>query len=105
MVISDPDAGKVIATLPIGEGSDGAAFDNGIAFSSNGEGTLTVVGEVAGKYSVLETVPTRKGARTMTADPVSHKLYLPAASYGPAQEKKRPPMLPGSFQILVVSKQ
>ena len=105
MVITDPDAGKVIATLPIGESSDGAAFDNGFAFSSNGEGTLTVVGEVAGKYAVVETVPTQKGARTMTVDPNTHKLYLPAATYGAAtSEKKRGAMVPGSFLVLVVSK-
>ena len=95
----------MVATLSIGEGSDGASFDNGFAFSSNGEGTLTVVGEVGGKYAVVETVPTQKGARTMTADPNTHKLYLPAATYGPAtSEKKRAPMLPGSFILLVVSK-
>src|SRR5215468_4868288 len=56
MAVSDPDAGKVIATPPIGGGSDGAAFDSGTgyAFSSNGDGTLTVVAQTAGKYDVLE---------------------------------------------------
>ena len=111
MAISDPAAGKVIAKLPIGDGSDGAAFDpgTGLAFSSNGEGTMTVLQLKGGKYEVAATVPTERGARTMTVDPKTHKLYLPAAKYGPtppASEGKksaRPAMLPGSFVVLVVA--
>jgi DNA-binding beta-propeller fold protein YncE len=111
MVISDPASGKEIATLPIGEGSDGAGFDpgTGLAFSSNGEGNLTVVHLKGGKYEVAATVPTAQGARTMTIDPKTHKLYLPAAKYGPAppaaagKKAGRPPMLPGSFSVLVLA--
>lgn len=108
MVISDPAAAKVIATVPIGAGADGAAFDNGLAFSSNGDGTLTVVQEKGGHYEVAATVPTQRGARTIAADPKTHKLYLPTAEFGPApeaaagQRPQRPPMLPGTFQVLVV---
>ncbi len=112
MAISSPDSGKVIATPPIGDGADGVAFDatRGLAFSSNGQdGNLTVVGEVSGKWQVIETVPTKKSARTITIDPKTHLLYLPAAQYGPApataapgQKKGRPPILPDSFELLVV---
>ena len=105
MVISDPNAGKVIAKLPIGEGADGASFDpaSGTAFSSNGgDGTLTVVKKVNGKYEVAATEKTSKGARTMTVDPKTHKLYLPTAEFGPSTGG-RPPIKPGSFKVLVLS--
>ncbi len=110
MAVSDADAGKVLATVPIGQGTDGAGFDpsSGLAFSSNGEGTLTVVKEVAGKYEVVETVPTERGARTMTVDLKAHRVYLPTAEFGPLpaptpqQARPRPPALPDSFHILVV---
>src|SRR5439155_25690420 len=67
MAISDPDAGKVVATPAIGAGSDGAAFDagTGYAFSSNGDGTLTVVRQTEGKWDVLENIATERGARTI----------------------------------------
>ena len=106
MVISDPDAGKVVATLPIGGGADGVAFDPGpgLAFSSNGDGTVTVVGEKAGKYVVIETVKTRRGARTITVDPSTHRLYLPTAELGPPQGNSRPTALPGTFCVLVVGR-
>jgi DNA-binding beta-propeller fold protein YncE len=111
MLVSDPDAGKVIATVPIGGGADGAGFDpgSGLAFSSNGEdGTLTVVRKNGNTYEVVETVKTAKGARTMTVDAKTHKLYLSMAQYGPTRAattekaRPRPPILPGSFSVLVV---
>jgi DNA-binding beta-propeller fold protein YncE len=111
MAITDPDAGKMIATAPIGQGPDGVAFDNGYAFSSNGrDGTITVVGEEGGKWTALETVQTQLGARTIGADPKTHKLYLPAAEYGPPTEGKdgkkgrQGAMVPDSFQLVVVAK-
>jgi len=108
MAISDPDTGKVVATAAIGPGSDGAGFDPGLelAFSSNGgDGTLTVVGQVNGQYQTLENVPTQRGARTMVVDPATHKIYMSAAEYGeaPATGRGRPPMVPDSFMVLVVS--
>jgi DNA-binding beta-propeller fold protein YncE len=106
MVVSDPDTGKVIATPPIGAGSDGAGFDPGLglAFSSNGgAGTLTVVRQTGGKYEVQENVPTQRGSRTMTVDPATHKVYLSAAEYGAASGGGRAPMTPGSFMVLVLS--
>jgi DNA-binding beta-propeller fold protein YncE len=110
MAISDAKAGKVIATVPIGKGSDGVAFDpaTGCAYSSNGgDGTLTVVGRDAkGAWAALATVPTKRGARTIGLDTKSHKLYLPAADYAaPAADAKpgtRPTLIPGSFQLVVV---
>jgi YVTN family beta-propeller protein len=111
MAVVDPDAGKVLATPPIGQGTDGAAFDSGFAFSSNGrDGTITVVGEVSpGKFDVVETVPTQVSARTIAADPKTHKLYLPAAELGAATEMKdgkkgRPQIIPDSFAIVVVGR-
>ncbi|HET7108158.1 MAG TPA: hypothetical protein VFI38_15200 [Candidatus Acidoferrum sp.] len=109
MAVVDADSGKVIATPKTGEGADAAAFDPGtnLAFSSNGEsGTLTVVHEVAGdKYSVVENVATKKGARTMALDLKTHSLYLPAADMiPPAAGQKWPTVKPGTLELLVVSK-
>jgi DNA-binding beta-propeller fold protein YncE len=106
MAISDPDSGKVVAMPAIGAGSDGAAFDPGpgYAFSSNGDGTLTIVGQTAGKWDVLENVATERGARTITLDEKTHKLYLPTAKTAPAQGNARPTFLPDTFKVLVVGK-
>ena len=108
MAIVDFAAGKVIASVDIGGGADGAAFDNGFAFSSNGaDGTMSVVGETSpGKFEVVETVPTERSARTMGADSKTHKLYLPAAENGPAPAggKGRGAILPDSFHIVVVGR-
>ncbi|MGC4014794.1 MAG: YncE family protein [Luteolibacter sp.] len=110
MVVSDIASGKVIAKLPIGEGSDGVAFDadRGLAFSSNGSGTLTVVAEAGTGYKVAATLPTEPGARTITLDPESHRLYSPTARFGPVpaatpqQPHPRPSAQPGSFHVLVI---
>lgn len=111
MIVSDPAAGKVIATAAIGAGPDGVAFDDGYAFSANGrDGTITMVGETSpGKFAPLATIQTQRGARTIAADQNAHKLYLPAAEYGPADNKDaskkgRPQPLPDSFQIVVVGR-
>ncbi len=80
MVVLDADSGKVLATPSIGKGPDACAFDpaTGFAFSSNGEGSLTIVHEKsATEFEVVETVPTQKGARTMALDAKTHTLYLP----------------------------
>jgi len=82
MVMMDSTTGKVLATVPIGAGVDANAFDPGtqLAFSSNGEeGTTTIAKEVGpDKLTVVQTLKTVVGARTMTLDPVSHNIYLPA---------------------------
>lgn len=102
MAISDVKSGKVVNTPKIGNGPDGAAFDSvtGLAFSPNGrDGTLTVI---ARDFSVLQTVATQRGARTMALDPKTHRIYLIAAEYEPASPGQRPQMVPGSATILVV---
>jgi DNA-binding beta-propeller fold protein YncE len=107
MAISDPDAGKVIASPAIGAGSDGAAFDpsTGYAISSNGDGTLTVIQEMGGKYDVVENVATARGARTITLDEKTHNVYLPVADSLPAQPgQRRGGFAPDSFKVLVVGK-
>lgn len=107
MVISDAEAGKVVTTVPIGNGPDGAAFDPELkrAYSSNGEGTLTVVQEEnPNSFKVLENVPTQRGARTIAINKTTHHLYLPTAEFeaAPAENNRRPPMKPNTFMILDV---
>ena len=106
MAISDPDAGKVVATAAIGAGSDGAAFDagTGYAFSSNGDGTLTVVQQTGGKWEVVENIATERGARTIAIDEKTHKIYLPTAKTAPSQGGGRASYLPNTFKVLVVGK-
>ncbi len=110
MAVTDIGSFKVLATPPIGSGTDGAGFDNGLAFSSNGEGTMTIVKNVNGKYEAVDTVPTERGARTMTVDPTTHRIYMLAAEYGPAppaKEGQRPPRpqpLPDTFHVIVIGK-
>lgn len=113
MAVLDATTGKMLATLAIGTGADGAAYDPGLglAFSSNGEGTLTIIRqESPDRYSVLEQVPTRRGARTMALDEKTHRIYLPTAEFAPTPAptaetpRPRPTMTPGSFQILVVGR-
>jgi DNA-binding beta-propeller fold protein YncE len=107
MDILDADKGTLISTVPIGAGVDATAFDpsTGLAFSSNGDGTLTVVKEESpGKFAVLETVTTLRGARTMALDTREQKIYLPTAKFEPAKEGERPRPIPGTFVILVVAR-
>ncbi len=106
MLVLDSQNGKILATLPIGGGVDGAVFDEASqsALSSNGEGTMTVVREEApGRFAVVQTVSTERGARTMTLDPQSHHVFLTTAQYGPppaAGTNTRPSVLPGTFRVL-----
>lgn len=107
MVVTDSETGKVITTLPIGDGCDGAAFDPFYkrVYASNGEGTLTVVQELGNSsYKVLETLTTQRGARTMTIDNSTHKLYLSAAGYdaAPAESNARPKIIPDTFLVLEI---
>jgi DNA-binding beta-propeller fold protein YncE len=113
MAVVDFGSGKVTATVPIGEGVDANGFDpgTGLAFSSNGDGTLTVAqGDGHDKYSVVQTVQTQRRARTMALDEKTHTVFLPAADFGPSPSpttetpRPRPSMVPGSFVIVVVSK-
>lgn len=113
MAVVNADTGKVITTLPIGEGVDADRFDpeTHLAFASCGEGVLTVVKEESpDKFSVLQNVPTEARARTMELDSTNHQIYLVTAEFGPKpaatadQPNPRPPVLPGSFVVLVVGR-
>ena len=110
MVMMDSTSGKVLATVPIGEGVDGATFDPGtqLAFTSCGQSaTVTIAREDADKLTVVQVLKTERGARTMALDPITHKIYLPAAQFEPQPEqtpgapRQRPRMVAGSFKILV----
>lgn len=103
LIVMSADDGKVLADLPIGAGVDATRFD-GNAFASCGDGTLTVARETeSGKFQVVQTVQTPRGARTMDVDPATHRLYLPTAELEPAEGQARPRPKPGSFMIVVVS--
>ena len=109
LVVLDAVTGKVIDKLPIGDGCDGVAFDADTKniYTSNGEGTMTVIHEDnANKFSVLENIVTKRGARTIILDKKSHLIYLPTAEFDAQDpnQKGRPKMKPGSFQVLVVGK-
>jgi YVTN family beta-propeller protein len=111
LIVMNSDNGNIVARVPIGDGCDGAAFDPAtkLIFTSNGEGTVTVVKEEsADKYTVVENIPTKRGARTIALDEKTHKLYLPTADYetlpADAPKNARPRMIPGSFQVLVLEK-
>lgn len=111
MAVVDLQTGKVAATIPIGDGVDANAFDpaTGLAFSSNGEGTLTVAHADAQGRFVAENVTTKRGARTMALDEKTHRVFLATAEFGPPpsptpeQPRPRPSMVPGSFTLLVVA--
>jgi YVTN family beta-propeller protein len=111
LVVSDADKSKVVTTVPIGAGVDAASFDpkQKLIFSSNGDGTLTVIHEVnPSTFVVVENAKTEPGARTQALDPATHTIYLATAKRGtppsPTAEESHPrgPMLPGSFVILEV---
>jgi YVTN family beta-propeller protein len=110
MAVTDFTTGKMLGLAEVGDGPDAAGFDakTGVAFSSNGDGTLTVVDAKTKKLSVVEAVKTQTGARTMAFDEGTGRVYLAAAMYGPkpaatAQNPRpRAAALPGSFTILVV---
>ena len=108
MAIVNADTGKVIATPAIGQGVDATRFDSGTgdAFSSNGDGTLTVIHEDSPtQFSVVENVQTERGARTMALDPTTHQVFLVTAKFEPlpanAPPRTRRKMVSGSFHILV----
>jgi hypothetical protein len=113
MAVTNVDTGKVVATVPIGEGVDANGFDpeTALAFSSNGDGTLTVVHEdSASKFTVLQNAATQRRARTMALDTNNHDVYLVTAEFedvpppAPGQPRQRPPMKPGTFTLLVMGR-
>jgi DNA-binding beta-propeller fold protein YncE len=113
LVVVNAKNGKVIQTLPIGDHVDGTAFDpgSGNVFSSNGDGTLTVIHQdSANKYKVVQNVQTEPGAKTLALDAKTGRIFLTVAKRGdpPAPTKEEPKprgkILPGSFHLLVVGK-
>jgi len=111
MVVTDGSDGRQVASVAIGHGPDGAAFDAGrdLVYSSNGDGTLTVVHEDDPEhFSVVENIATQKSARTLALDAKTQRIFLAAADFGappePTAEQPhpRPPMVADSFAILVV---
>jgi DNA-binding beta-propeller fold protein YncE len=112
MVVVDAITGKVITSLPIGEGCDGVKFDPGLkrAYASNGEGTLTVVQEVdKDHFRVLGNYPTAPGARTLAIDKKTHHIYTPTAEFNPAppatadNPRPRRSLKPGTFYVMDIA--
>ncbi|MGI8889891.1 MAG: YncE family protein [Chthoniobacterales bacterium] len=110
MTMLDTESGKVVATAPIGEHVDGCAFDPGtqLAFASCGEGVTTIVHEDApDKLTVVQTLQTERGARTIALDPATHRIYLPTAQFGPEPPpendgtKRWRPILPDTLKLLI----
>lgn len=108
MAASDYEAGKVVATVPIGSGVDGAGFDPASAsvFASNADGTLTVIHQDSpDQYHVAETVQTPKGSRNMGLDASNHRIFVASGKFGPPPAAgRRGPVLPGSFMLLVIER-
>lgn len=109
MAVSDYQAGKIVTTLPIGKGVDGAGFDPayGDAFASNADGSLTVIHEDSpDQFRVVQSVPTPQGARNMGLDPTNHRIFIVSAEFGPAPAtgRGRAPVLPGSFTMTVIER-
>jgi len=108
LVVMNALDGKVVTTVPIADGCDGVAFDNSTKniFASCGEGKLTIIHEASpDKYDVADNVATKRSARTIAIDEKTHTIFLPAAEFdAPTEAGKRPPMKPGTFQVLVVKK-
>lgn len=109
-LVLNADTGKIVASFPIGEGNDAVKFDPGLklAFASNGDGSLSVIHEdSADKFSLVQTVKTEPGARTMAVDEKTHRAFLPSTDFSPApppsaaNPKPRQAMVPGSFRVLV----
>ena len=112
MAVVDANSGKVLATPAIGDGPDAAGWDakNKLAFASSGDGILSVVDASSTDYKTIETLPTQRGARTMTYDSGADRVYLVTAEFGPRPDptpqnpRPRPAIVPGSFTILVVGR-
>jgi len=112
LAVSSYETGKVVATVPIGMGVDGAGFDpaTGDVFAANGEGTLTVIHEDdPDRYRVVQSVATAPGARNMGLDQLTHRIFVVSAEFGPPPEgapagRRRGPVLPGTFQLMVIER-
>ena len=109
MAVSDYRAGKIVTTIPIGSGVDGAGFDaaSGNAFASNADGTLTIIHQdSADQYHILQNLPTPERSRNMGLDPTNHRVFVASAKFGPAPAggKGRPAVLSDSFAVMVIER-
>jgi YVTN family beta-propeller protein len=112
MAVVDSNSGKVIATPTIGDGPDAASFSPGkdLAFASSGDGILAVVDASKPEYPTIESLPTQRGARTMTYDPSTDRAYVVSAEFGarPAatadNPRPRPAIVPGSFTVIIIGR-
>jgi YVTN family beta-propeller protein len=112
MAVTDSNTGKSIATPAIADGPDAANFDpaHKLAFASCGEGILSVVNAGAAGYPTVQRLPTQRGARTMTYDPGTDRIYMVSAEFGPspaptaANPHPRPAITPGSFTVIVIGR-
>jgi YVTN family beta-propeller protein len=107
LIVVDASTGTIVDKLPIADGCDGVGFDDGekLVFASCGEGKLSVIKEKsASSFEVIDNVPTKRSARTCAVDGRTHKVYLSAADTEPPVAGQRPKMIPGTFQVLVVSR-
>jgi YVTN family beta-propeller protein len=112
MAVVDSNSGKVIATPAIGDGPDAASYSPGknVAFASSGDGVLSVIDAAKPDYPTVESLPTQRGARTMTYDPSTDRAYTVTAEFGPRpaptaeNPHPRPAIVPGSFTVLVIGR-
>ena len=112
MSVIDSTSGSVLVNPAIGDGPDAAGWsaEHKLAFASSGDGILSVVDASKADYPTIESLPTQRGARTMAYDPATDRVYLVTADFGPRpaataeNPRPRPPMIPGSFTILVVGR-
>jgi YVTN family beta-propeller protein len=112
MSVVDSSSGKVIATPAIGDGPDAANYSptKNLAFASSGDGVVSVVDTSKADYPTIESLPTQRGARTMTYDSASDRAYVVTAEFGPRpaptaeNPRPRPAILPGSFTVIVIGR-
>lgn len=110
MEMLDTESGKVVGSVPIGNGADGCAFDDAtqLVFASCGEGVTVLAKEEApDKLTVVQNLQTQRGARTIALDPTTHRIYLPTANFEPAPSPsagttpQRPRIVPNTMKLLV----
>jgi YVTN family beta-propeller protein len=108
LIVMNAENGNVVTSVPIGDECDAVGFDKELKtiYSSNGDGTLTIIQEQSpDKFQVIQNLQTKKGARTQAVDQITHKIYLPTGEFAPKKTGEfRPSLIPGTFQVLVVEK-
>ncbi len=107
LIVMSTEDGKVLSDLPIGETVDATKLDGDELLASCRDGTLAVASHRSGKYEIVQTVKTLRGASTMGLDPDEHRIYLPTAEFDPSKTdaRGRPVVKPGTFMVLVVAHQ